>query len=178
VVENRGHRSGDIELAGYLTNAAGPVSLVMDLHIAHDRVGSSTDPTFNGHLRYPNNLDNPLNDTSTDKIRKYRAVYNNNPPSVVSFMSAFSCTSGRLHREFIRLLSLQAQFRSKCGNLLANTEALRINLNLDGSVFIFRCSSSTTNPVSTRRVDSSVFSLSSHRYSYISLLFVSRFIDS
>jgi hypothetical protein len=36
---------------------------------------------------------------------------------------------------------------------------------------------STTNPVSARRVDSSVlvFSLSSHRYSYISLLFNSRF---
>ncbi len=38
-------------------------------------------------------------------------------------------------------------------------------------VFVFRCSSSTTNPVSERRVDSSflVFSLSSHRYSYITL---------
>jgi hypothetical protein len=42
------------------------------------------------------------------------------------------------------------------------------------------CSSSTTNQVSVRRVDSSflVFSLSSHRYSQISLLFNSRFIDS
>jgi hypothetical protein len=39
---------------------------------------------------------------------------------------------------------------------------------------------STTNPVSLRRVDSSVlvFSLSSHRYSYVSLLFTSHFIDS
>ncbi len=38
---------------GYLVNEAGPVSLVLDLHIDHDRVGSSTDPTLNGHLRYP-----------------------------------------------------------------------------------------------------------------------------
>jgi hypothetical protein len=47
-------------------------------------------------------------------------------------------------------------------------------------VFVFRCSSPTTNPVSARRVDSSflVFSLSSHRYSYISLLFSSHFVDS
>jgi hypothetical protein len=62
------------------------VPLVLDLLIAHDRVGSSTDPTINGHLRYPNNLDESLNDTTGDKIRKYRADYNNRPPSVVSFI--------------------------------------------------------------------------------------------
>jgi hypothetical protein len=37
--------------------------LVLDLRIAHDRVGSSDDPTLNGHLKYPNNLDQSLNDT-------------------------------------------------------------------------------------------------------------------
>ena len=82
--------------------------LVLDLRITHDRVGSSADPTLNGHLRYPNNLDKSLNDAAADKIRKYRADYNNNPPSVVSFMSAIASTSGRLHTEFIRLLFLQA----------------------------------------------------------------------
>ncbi len=87
--------------------AAGPVPLVLDLRIAHDRVGSSTDPSLNGHLRYPNNLDQSLNDTTADKIRKYRADYNNNPPSVVSFMLAIASTSGRLHSEFVRLLLLQ-----------------------------------------------------------------------
>ncbi len=76
---------GDIELAGYLDNAVGLVPLVLDLRIAHDRVGSSTDPTLNGHLRYPHNLDKSLNDAGTDKIQKYRAGYNNTPPSVVSF---------------------------------------------------------------------------------------------
>ncbi len=55
VVKSRGHHCGDVELTGYLTNAAGPVSLVLDLRIAHHRVGSSTDPTLNGHLKYPNN---------------------------------------------------------------------------------------------------------------------------
>ena len=55
--------------------------LVLDLHIVHDRVGSRTDPTLNGHLRYPNKLDQSLNDTGTDKIRKYRVDYNNNPPN-------------------------------------------------------------------------------------------------
>ena len=82
--------------------------LVLDLRIAHDRVGSSTDPTLNGHLKYPNNLDQSLNDAAADKIRKYRADYNNRPPSAVSFMPAIASTSGRLHSEFIRLLFLQA----------------------------------------------------------------------
>jgi hypothetical protein len=66
------------------------------------------DPTLNGHLKYPNNLDQSLNDAGADIIRKYRADYNNRPPSVVSFMSSIASTSGRLHSEFVRLLFLQA----------------------------------------------------------------------
>ncbi len=82
--------------------------LVLDLRIAHDRVGSSADPTLNGHLKYPNNLDQSLNDAAADKIRKYRVDYNNRPPSAVSFMPGIASTSGRLHSEFVRLLFLQA----------------------------------------------------------------------
>jgi hypothetical protein len=108
VVKNRGQHCGDIELAGYLVNEAGPVSLVMDLRISHDRMDSSADPTLNGHLKYPNNLDQSLNDVASDKIRKYRTDYNNRPSSAVSFMPAIPSTSGRLHSEFVRLLFLQA----------------------------------------------------------------------
>ena len=93
-------------LPGYLANETGPVPLVLDLRVTHDRVGSSTDPALNGHLRYPNNLDKSLNDATADKIRKYRDDYNNNPPIVVSFMPAIVSTSGRLHSEFIRFLFL------------------------------------------------------------------------
>jgi hypothetical protein len=107
VVQRRGHQCGDIELAGYLANEVVPVPLVLDLRIAHDRVGSSSDPTLNGHLKYPNNLDQSLNDEATDKIRKYRTDYNNRTPSTVSFMPAIASTSGRLHSEFVRLLFLQ-----------------------------------------------------------------------
>ena len=92
---------------GYVANETDPVPLVVDLRIAHDGVGITTDPTLNGHLRYPNKLDQSLNDTSTDKIRKYRADYNINPPNTVSFMPAIASTSGRLHSEFVRLLFLQ-----------------------------------------------------------------------
>ena len=98
----------------------------MDLRIAHDRVGSSSDPTLNGHLKYPNNLDQSLNDAAADKIRKYRADYNNRPPSTVSFMPAIASTSGRLHSEFVRLLFLQThretdRFFAASGVQLAQT---------------------------------------------------------
>ena len=95
-------------LAGYLANAAGPVPLVLDLRIAHERWGSSSDPSINGHLHYPNDIDRSLNEAAADKIRKYRADYNNNPPNVISFMPAICSTSGRLHSEFVFLLFLQA----------------------------------------------------------------------
>jgi hypothetical protein len=69
-------------------------------------MGSSTDPSLNGHLKYPNNLDQSLNDTSADKIRKYRSDYNNRPPSAVSFMPVIVSTLDRLHSEFVRILFL------------------------------------------------------------------------
>ena len=85
------------------------MALVLDLRIAHERFGSSSDPTLNGHLHYPNDIDRSLNEAAADKIRKYRADYNNNPPTnAISFMPAIASTSGRLHGEFVRLLVLHA----------------------------------------------------------------------
>ncbi len=74
------------------------MSLVMDLRVAHNRVDSSDDPSLNGHLRYPNNLDQSL-------YHRYRTDYNNNPSRGVDLMPAIPSTSGRLHSEFIRILS-------------------------------------------------------------------------
>jgi hypothetical protein len=108
VVKSRGQDCGDIDLTGYLVNETGPVPLVLDLRIVHDRVGSSADPSLNGHLKYPNNLDQSLHDAVADKIRKYRADYNNRPPSSVSFMTVIDSTSDRLHSEFVTLLFLQS----------------------------------------------------------------------
>ena len=101
LVRNRGQRCGDIELTSYLANESGPVPLVLDLLITHDRFGSSSDPSINGHLHYPNDIDRSLNESASDKIRKYHADYNNNPPSSVAFMSTIARTSGRLHSEFV-----------------------------------------------------------------------------
>ncbi len=108
VVTNRGQHCGDIECAGYFQNVVGTVSLVLDLRISHESWGSSTDPTLNGHLHYPNDLDKPLNEAAADIIRKYRVDYNQNPPNTISFMKAIVNTPGRIHSEFVRILFLQA----------------------------------------------------------------------
>jgi hypothetical protein len=73
VVKSRGQHCGDIELAGYLANAAGPVPLVLDLRLAHDRFGSSSDPTLNGRLHY-NDIDKSLDEGANDKIRITRTM--------------------------------------------------------------------------------------------------------
>jgi hypothetical protein len=73
VTKSRGRHCSDVDLTTYLTNTVGPVSLVLDLHITHDRFDSRSDLYLNGHLHYPNNIDRSLNETDTDKIRKYRS---------------------------------------------------------------------------------------------------------
>ncbi len=49
VTKNRGRHCGDIQLEVYLANTEGPVPLVLDLHIARNCFGSSSDPNLNGH---------------------------------------------------------------------------------------------------------------------------------
>ncbi len=89
-----------------LVNASGPVPLVLDLRLAHDRFGSSSNPDLDGKFYWPNDMDKSLNESDDDKIRKYHGDYNNNP-NAISFMPAIASTSGRLHHEFIRILFLQ-----------------------------------------------------------------------
>jgi hypothetical protein len=84
------------------------VPLVLDLRIAHERWASSSDPSINRHLHYPNDLDRPLNEAAADKIRSYRAGDKYRPSSTISFMPAMASTSWRLHSEFVCLLFLQA----------------------------------------------------------------------
>ena len=68
---------------------------MLDLRIAHDRFGSSSDPNLNGKLHYPNDIDRSLNEAAADKIRKYRGDYNNNPPTA-NFSSIKVCGCGQL----------------------------------------------------------------------------------
>jgi hypothetical protein len=144
------------------------------------------DPTLNGHLKYPNNFDQSLNDAAADKIRKYRADYNNRPPSAVSFMPAIASTSGRLHSEFVRLLFLQAhretdrffsssgaqsadrgqfhfrraafltQLKSKVGLALAKAAASHVNLNLDGAPIAYKSLTHPSHSQTSRLLTSSL----------------------
>jgi hypothetical protein len=142
--------------------AEGPVPLVLDLRIAHDRFGSSSDPSLNGHLHYPNDLDGPLNDAAADKIRQYRADYNIVPLTLSPLcllllvrlgvyivnlcafysyrrLTAFFAGSGvqlaqsNRGQFHYRRAAFSSQLKSKVGNILAKDAALRINLNLDGA---------------------------------------------
>ena len=78
---------------------------MLDLLIAHDRYGSISDPSINDTLHYPNEVDRSLNEAAADKIRKYRADYNNRPPTSISFIPAVVSTCDRFHSEFVRLTS-------------------------------------------------------------------------
>ncbi len=143
VTKSRGQRCGDIELAGYLANVSGPVPLVLDLRIVHERFGSSSDSSLNGHLHYPNDVCRSLNEAATDKISKYSTDYNNNPPNATSFMPDIASTSGRLHSEFVRLL-----FYKLIGKLTAFLQlqefSLR-NMTVVGSTTAVRRSPHTSN---------------------------------
>ena len=53
VARSLGQRCGIIELAEYLADAVGPVNVVQDLRITHERFRSSSNPSFDGTLHYP-----------------------------------------------------------------------------------------------------------------------------
>ena len=52
VIKSRCHHCGDIDLAGYLVNEVGPVPLVLDLRIAHDRFGVQLAQTDRGQFHF------------------------------------------------------------------------------------------------------------------------------
>ncbi len=150
-------------------------------------------------------MDKSLNETDVDKIRKYRADYNNNPPNAISFIPVVASTSDRLHSEFIRLLFLQshretdrffaasgvqsAQFdrgyfhfrRATFSSMLKSkcgnilTKTATLRINLNLDGAPIT-SQSHTHPCLNSLV--LVCSLSSYRHSYIPLIFSSRFIVS
>jgi hypothetical protein len=81
------------ELEAYLTDAVGSVNLVLDLCVAHDRYGSSSDPRLipgNLHYPLPADINKPLNEDAVDKIRDYRAHYNR-PSNSHDFFHACCC---------------------------------------------------------------------------------------
>jgi hypothetical protein len=104
---------------GYLENATGPVSLVLDLRITHERFGSSSDPSIciNGHLDSFMRLLFLQTHRETDRFfadSGVQFVYSN---------------SGLFH--YYRPV-FSSHLKSKIGNILPKTVTLRIILNIDG----------------------------------------------
>ena len=64
--------ASDVEIKSYLQDAAGHRSLVFDLSITHDRIGSSGHVQQNGLLSHPQDLDAPLRLAAQRKINGYR----------------------------------------------------------------------------------------------------------
>ena len=69
--------------------------LVLDLSITHERWGSSSNFFPNGHLHYPrpDDIDRPQHEAGGEKIRDYRADYNNRPSHSIPFMPVVANTS-------------------------------------------------------------------------------------
>jgi hypothetical protein len=87
-------------------STTGSRSLVFDLSITHDRIGSSCHVQQNGLLSHPRDLDAPLLLAAQRKVNSYRQQHVNNQNT--SFLPAIVTTSSCMHGEFLRLLFLQA----------------------------------------------------------------------
>jgi hypothetical protein len=106
VTASAGQRRSDVEIKSYLQDAAGHRSLVFDLSITHDRIGSSGHVQQNGLLSHAQDLDVPLRLAAQRKVNSYRQQYTDNQN--ISFLPANVTNSSRMHGEFLRLLFLQA----------------------------------------------------------------------
>jgi hypothetical protein len=158
-IKSRGHHCGDIELAGYLANAAGPVPLVLDLRIAHDRYGSSSDPSLNGNLHYPNNIDRSLNEAVDDKIRKYRCqtfILTGSSGDRFFTVSGVQLAQHDRDQFHFRRAAFSAQIKAKVGSTLAKAAVLRINLNIDGSPITSRTHTHPSHSQTSRLLTSSL----------------------
>ena len=80
--------------------------LLLPVLVTNRHGRSTSNPHTNGHLTHPDSLDRPLEIAARAKITKHQAAYSNN--NSTSFMPGVASTSGRLHRELLRLLFLQA----------------------------------------------------------------------
>ena len=77
--------------------------------MTHERWGANDEPTKNGQLCYPDDIDRPLREAAQKKVLKYQ---NANDHSI-TFEPAIASTTGRLHAEFLRLLFWHAHCNSE-----------------------------------------------------------------
>ena len=113
-----GNDRDDIEVKDYVIYPRGeddrlpPRTLMMDVTMAHDRFGRSTQRT-NGALTHRVSStgapqpDGALKNAASKKIRHYRQLYADKPDPVI-FLSVSANTSGRIYDDFVCLLFLHA----------------------------------------------------------------------
>ena len=161
--DSKGNQRGDVQIKGYLKHNGVERDLVYDLSVTHERWGATDEPSKNGQLCYPDDIDRPLREAAQKKVLKYQNAYANDHS--ITFMPAIASTTGRLHAEFLRLLfwhahreseelfkltgqlaqpnqdavfSKRAAFfnslKGKVGHIMAKASALRVNMNLAPTV--------------------------------------------
>ena len=120
---------------------------------------SRSDPSINGHLHYPNDIDTKW--SFADKIRKYRSDYNNNPPEVISLCLLLLVRLGGYTVNlcvfcFYKIIWF-SQIKPKAGLVLVKDTSLRITINIDGTLIASR---SHTHPSHSQTSRLSISSLS------------------
>ena len=105
-------------------------------------------------------IDKSLNEAAADKIRKYRADYNNNPTNAISFMPVIvsGVQSAQFDRGYFHChrAAFSSMLKSKCGNILDKAAALRINLNLDGAPITSKSHTHPSHSQTSRLLTSSL----------------------
>jgi hypothetical protein len=156
VTARAGQRRGNVKIKSYLQDEAGHHSLVFDLSITHDRIGSSGHVQQNGLLSHPQDLDIPLCLAAQRKVNSYRQQYDDNQN--ISFLPAIMTTSfkvwssasifcfcknkqktlsssSRMHGEFLRLLFLQAHHETTAHFIATGLPSQQ---NRSDNVFLFK----------------------------------------
>ncbi len=93
VSRSRGQRYGDIEPVVQLADTVGPVNLVMDPRIPHDRLGSTSNPILNDHLHYqlPSDIDNPVEEKSGSNSDTMERPFRFPPFNTSSVTCSWTC---------------------------------------------------------------------------------------
>ncbi len=121
-------------------------------------------------------------------LQKIQASITTRDTPLISFENCHSCILQSAWRNRmldqiplaeIEQISYQVANSQRSRNSLESLKRQRKLLEKTHLVSIFRCSSPPRNPVYARRADTSALdiSLSSHRQSYVRILFSSRFIS-
>ena len=70
--------------------------------LTHERWVTTEEPSKDGQLRYPDDIDRPLREAAQQKVLQYQNAYANDHS--ITFMPAIASTTCRIDAELLRLL--------------------------------------------------------------------------